>query len=800
MDTQIVQTKLLCNHCASICDEHPVHADDKIFCCAGCRSVYLLLEQNKLGHYYELEDKPGNSLKAKILKANYAFLDQPEIRKKLIDFSDGQITKITLRVSQMHCTSCIWLLENLNRLNKAVLSSRVNFLKRQVQITFHETDISLKELVTLMASVGYEPQLSLADLDKKVASRSNRHLIAQIGVAGFAFGNMMLFTFPFYLGLNIKADANLFVFFTWLNIGLILPVIFFSASDYFRSAWLGLKQRKLNIDLPISIGMLTLFLRSLFEVVSHTGIGYLDSLAGLVFFLLIGKWVQQRTYRSIAFDRDYRSYFPVSAMLRKDAKEYPVPLSELKEGDRIVVRNRELIPADGILLKSDALIDYSFVTGEAQPVQLKAGEQVYAGGRHQGQSIVLQLQKSVSQSYLTQLWNDESFNKTNQADLEHLTDHISSYFTPAILLIALLAGLYWLPTGLSKMILVISSVLIVACPCALALSVPFTFGNTLRLFGRKHFYLRNHSVIEEMSRGGHIVFDKTGTLTKGAGLLHWEGEEINADLAIKIAAMVRNSTHPLSRQILQSMAVEAHFPEAEEFEEISGKGLKAIFDGKEYRIGSAVWTDNSAINNVQQSKTYLSVDGMTKGAWIKRSVYRKGLKDMMETLSSRFKISLLSGDNDSECLTLQKILPPGSTMLFNQSPHDKLAYIKKMNEAGEKVIMLGDGLNDAGALQEASVGIAVSEDINTFSPACDAILKGSVLTHIPMLLAATRNARQIVYESFTISFLYNTVGLAFAVSGLLTPIVAAILMPLSSLSVLIYTYVRTGMSINLKVG
>jgi len=791
---------ILCYHCGSICDEHPVSLEDKHFCCVGCRSVFLLLEQNKLCNYYELENQPGISLKEKILHTNYAFLDQAEIRKKLIDFSDGKTTKITLRVSQMHCTSCIWLLENLGKLNKGILSSRVDFLKRQVRISFQESKISLKELVILMVSIGYEPQLSLDDLDKKVASRSSKRLITQLGVAGFAFGNMMLFTFPFYLGLNPETDKGLFYFFMWLNIGLAFPLVFYSASDYFRSAWLGLKQKKLNIDLPVSLGILALFLQSLYENLSHSGIGYLDSMAGLIFFLLIGKWIQQRTYRSIAFDRDYKSYFPVSAMLRKGAKEYPVALSELKTGDRIIVRNRELIPADAILLKSNALIDYSFVTGESQAVLVNAGELVYAGGRHLGQAIVMQLQKSVSQSYLTQLWNDDHFKKDIKGKLESMADRISMYFTPLILIIAFISSLFWYPYGLSKMIFVLSSVLIVACPCALALSVPFTFGNTMRIFAHKNFYLRNHTVIESINRCNHIVFDKTGTLSTTIGQLHWEGKSIDSKLGLSIIALVRNSTHPLSRQIFESLTFEGRLPELEHFEEIDANGLKAMIAGKEYRIGTAAWTGISETENHLQSKVYLSVAGKMIGYWVKKSIYRSGLKEMMARLSTRFQISLLSGDYDSDALILKEILPKGSNMLFNQSPHDKLAYIKKLADKGQVVMMLGDGLNDAGALQAAGVGIAVSEDINTFSPACDAIMKADEMKHFDQIIFEAIKSKHIVYESFTISFLYNTIGLSFAVAGMLTPLFAAILMPMSSLSVLIYTYFRTGNFLKLKFG
>ena len=308
---------------------------------------------------------PGTSFK-KEKTGDLWFLDDPEMLERLIDFRDGSIAKITFRLPQIHCSSCLWLLERLYHLNRGIMDSRVNFLQKRATITFNIESISLRELVALLADIGYKPdlQLDLAEGDDRQAT--DRTIYYQLGIAGFIFGNVMLFSFPEYLGLE---DSFFYRGFGYLNLLFSLPVVLYCARDYWRSALLGIRQRHLNIDVPITLGILALFLRSTYEILSGVGAGYLDSLAGLVFFLLIGKWFQQFTYDQLNFARDYRSYFPLSVSKKEAGAWRSIPLQKVVVGDILLVRNQELIPVDGKLLLQPAAIDYSFVTGENDPVQ-----------------------------------------------------------------------------------------------------------------------------------------------------------------------------------------------------------------------------------------------------------------------------------------------------------------------------------------------------------------------------------------------------------------------------------------------
>ncbi|NND07414.1 MAG: ATPase P, partial [Saprospiraceae bacterium] len=485
----LVEPTVVCYHCGEKCDQLTIREAEKHFCCAGCKTVYQILSENDLCNYYELNQAAGISFKRRS-NEKYGYLDDEGIEDRLIDFRDGNRTVVHFFLPQIHCSSCLWLLENLSRLDSSILSSKVNFLKKEVHIQYATGVISLRQVVELLSSLGYAPVLLLDKLDEDKVPTVDRSLYYKLGLAGFAFGNIMLLSFPEYLGLDPAVDGAFVRFFGYLNIVLILPVVSYSAQDYLRSAWHGLQQRHLNIDVPISLGILALMGRSFYEILSHTGAGYLDSLAGLIFFLLVGKWFQQKTFHKISFDRDYKSYFPMATHLLIHGKEKPVTIDKLKQGDRIVIREGELVPADTILLAGDANIDYSFVTGEAVLTRQVSGDKVFAGGRQMGGILQLEVLRPVDQSYLTSLWNDSAFSKSASAGTaSDLADRVAKYFTAIILLIALCTLLYWLPQNASVAINAVTAVLIIACPCAVALSIPFTFGNVLRILGDHGFYL-----------------------------------------------------------------------------------------------------------------------------------------------------------------------------------------------------------------------------------------------------------------------------------------------------------------------
>ncbi len=474
--------------------------------------------------------------------------------------------------------------------------------------------------------------------------------------------------------------------------------------------------------------------------------------------------------------------------IKQGGTEKSIPINKLMVGNRIIVRKNEIIPADSILFNGDGRIDYSFVTGESKPVSKVSGEMIYAGGRQLGSAIELEVIREVSQSYLTQLWNNDIFNKKTECFFTNFSNVISKRFTIFVLLTAFISAGFWLPSSFATAINVFTAVLIVACPCAIALSVPFTFGNAMRIFGRNKFYIRNTSVIEDLGKVESIVFDKTGTITQlGKSDLVFTGAVLNSFQQKMIKSLVRNSTHPLSLKIYNSLEADEFFP-VTKFDEIPGLGITGVVYGNTIKVGSKEYVNQSAHVDDLATKIFVSINDEVLGFFTVTNSYREGIGEVVKSLNKRFKLSLLSGDNE-----LLKFFNKEDELLFNQSPEDKLNYIQSLQSSNTKVLMVGDGLNDAGALKQSDVGIAVTEDISSFSPACDAILDASNLNMLPKILNYSQSAIKIIYISFVISFFYNLVGLSFAIQGMLSPLIAAILMPLSSISVVLFATISTNL-------
>ncbi|TYZ06918.1 HAD-IC family P-type ATPase [Hymenobacter lutimineralis] len=778
-------THLACAHCGDDCPPEPLLLGEVPFCCAGCRTVYELLEANNLCTYYRLDAQPGLKVQDVELPGRFDYLDTASVQEQLLAFRSDTRARLTLSIPQMHCTSCIWLLEHLPRLNAGIVEARVQFLRKEITITYLTAETSLRAVVQLLASVGYEPQITLAALGAQ-PHRASRTLYYQLGLAAFAFGNVMLLALPDYFSFVESLQQGFGRFFGYLSLGLALPVLLFSAQGFFRSAWQGVRQRYINLDFPISLGLASLFGVSTYAVLTGSGPSYFDSFTGLVFFMLIGKWVQQHTYDALRFDRDFTSYFPVAVTQLTPAGEQPISVKELKPGYRIRVRNQEVIPADAVLLRGAGQIDYSFVSGESTPVARASGELVYAGGRQLGEAIDLEVTREVSQGYLTQLWNNPAFAKEEtHRTLETYANRVGRYFVAVTLVLAAGTLAYWAPRDQALMWQAFTSVLVIACPCALSLATPFALGAALRVLGRHKLYLKNAGVVETLARADTLVFDKTGTLTDAhQAEVAYEGRPLSEKEKQLVATAAAQSTHPLSRRLAQELNVKPLQPT--DCREVAGQGVTAVVEGQEVRLGSAAFVGVAlAAGATSETRVYVGLNGEPAGYYTFHNVYRPALPALLASLKGRYALAVLSGDTAAEQDRLRALFGEDAELHFQQTPADKLAYIAARRAQGHTVVMIGDGLNDAGALRAADAGIALTDKLTNFSPACDAILDVSAFGQLTTFLGFSRACLRAVLITFALSFAYNGFGLAMAVQGKFTPIVSAILMPISSLSVMV---------------
>ncbi len=780
---------VLCYHCGTPCVSNTIAIEEKIFCCDGCKLVYEIINDNGLCDYYKIQSHPGLLQIKGIRNEKYAYLDNEEIAKQLYDFTNGDHTIVTLYIPGVHCSSCMWLLEHLPKVNPAIIESRLNFTSKEVTIHFSKSKISLRSITELLASIGYEPYISLDETENAQPKSFNKQKIYKLGIAGFCFGNIMMMSFPEYLSFTSGIEQQYAHLFRYLNLFLAIPVFFYCASEFFVTAWKGLKQKTLNIDAPIALALIITFSRSIFEIATNTGAGYLDSMSGIVFFMLVGRVVQERTYRSISFNRDYKSYFPIGVNVVTENGIESKRLQDLKEKDVVRLHNDEIIPADSIVLKGKAFIDYSFVTGESEPVAIKQNEMVYAGGRQVGEQLTIEIIKPVAGSYLTSLWNHYAFskNKEEQNDKESVIHLLSKYFTWVLLFLAACTATYWAVHDPSKIMGSVTAMLIVACPCALLLSSTFTNGNLLRILSNNGLFVRDSSVIEQLAKTDEIVFDKTGTITQGGtSIFTTTGHQLTEDELDLLYSVVCHSKHPLSKS-LSAWLGNRKETEADTWKEITGKGIEAIIADKLILVGSSEFTGaNNQKIKADKASVYVRINNNIT-CFTLVPVFRDAIPKIMPALKQKFKLALLSGDHDKQKDSLAQLLGKDSELLFEQKPLNKLQYIESLQQKGRTVMMIGDGLNDAGALQQSNVGITLADDINNFTPSCDAILDAKKFDLLPAIMELAKSSRFIIGLSFTISIVYNVIGLYFAMQGILSPMVAAILMPCSTLSIVIIT-------------
>ncbi|MFM1839987.1 MAG: hypothetical protein RIR47_36, partial [Bacteroidota bacterium] len=420
-----------CYHCGTSC-ESTIQIEDKSFCCDGCKFVFQLLDQNGMCQYYDLTQMPGLTAKGNFKSEKFNYLDSPAIQDQLLQKISNDQALVVLYLPQIHCVSCVWLLEHLNKINPGIIHSQTQFDKKEIKIVFNPSLISFKELVQLLAFVGYEPMIHLGGNDIINKKKVNRKQLFKIGIAGFCFSNIMMLSFPEYLSVEAAELGILRPFFIYLNLFLSLPVFFYSARDFFISAYTGLRQRWLNIDAPIALAILVAFGRSVYEIITQTGAGYLDSMSGIVFFMLIGRWFQDKSYDSFSFDRDYTSFFPLAVTQLIEGKEVNQPLASIQKDAELLIRTDEMIPADAILLTEGALVDYSFVTGEHAPVEIPLGQTIYAGGIQKGRAIQVRVVKPVGQSYITELWNSPAL-QNEKNNTQSFVHPWSQYFTMVLL-------------------------------------------------------------------------------------------------------------------------------------------------------------------------------------------------------------------------------------------------------------------------------------------------------------------------------------------------------------------------------
>jgi P-type Cu+ transporter len=763
-----------CAHCGDVCEQGGISDGEHSFCCDGCRSVYEILRSHDLCTYYDLDSKPASSMKG-TTSDEFAALDDPGIARHFIEFESAAHRRLRFEIPSMHCASCVWLLEQLDRLDPGIRASEVDLMRKVVRVEIDPGRTTTRSVATLLASIGYRPLIRAEGAAG--SSPAIRKIYLQLGVAGFAAGNVMMFSIARYFAGPSGMAPSLIMLFDVLSIVLSIPVLVYSASSWWRSAWSAVRRKTVNLDVPVALGIAVLFVRSVVDIVLGRSEGFLDSFTGLVFFLLIGRLFQQKAFDAVSFDRTYRSFFPLSVRVERRGEEHIVGVDAVAVGDAMLVRNGEVIPCDAVMLSRVGYVDYSFVSGESVPVECTEGSIVYAGGRVVGGQMRLTATKVVSHGYLASLW-DKAGQRTPRTRLTHLADLFGKYFTIGAVGVAMVGAMVWLP-DLRMSVDVLTAVLIIACPCALTIAAPATLGSAMALLGRRGVFIKNIGVLLDLAPVDTVVVDKTGTLTSTTHEVRWSGREVTADEVAAIASVAAQSTHPVSR----SIAAFHDLPPSTvaDVTEHPGQGIVGRVGDLTVQIGSASYVN--APDERSDVAAWVAIDGTVAGAYVLQAQLRDGIGDMLCELRERVRVRLLSGDTERDRPMFREHFDDAE-MRFRATPFEKVEDLRRVRSDGGHVLMIGDGLNDAGAMAEADVAVAVTEDTATLVPACDVIMRAAQLPDVPRLLRYARQMKRVIWWNLAFSMVYNVLGLWLAIAGLLSPVIVAIMMPVSSLIVI----------------
>jgi len=771
----------ICAHCGDDCGLHyPTEIFEgkmQAFCCQGCLTVYQLIHDGTFCNLEAIDDLPKNfKLLTGKYKDKFTWLDEPTIQAELLSYSNGSQAGVVLQLPSIHCSSCIYVLTQLNRFESSILSSSVNFPAKEITIHFREST-SLRKIVELLTSLGYEPDLSVNQSKKKSPFSET---IVKIGVAAFCTSNIMLLAFPAYLGMEVAGDTLLSEVFSWAGIALLIPVIFYVAADYFKNAYIGLKQGTTPVDVPIALAISMLGLRTIYEIASGTGLGYADSLSGLVLLLILGKYVQERTFASLDFEKDYQSVFPLSVLKHTKQGLKPTLIKQIELKDIIQIRYNELVPADGIVL-NDTTVDLSFISGESKPIAISKGTSIKAGSRVLSSATDIEINTLPSQSYLSQLWNKET-KKVLETPL--INTLFVKYFTLIVFAIAGICLYYWQNIDMQKGINASIAVLMVACPCALTLSLPFALSKAMAILGKHSFYVKNTAVIQHLATCDTMVFDKTGTLTHNpAESLKYVGEPLSNEESAILFNACSSSTHPVASLILANIPEsKIHIPLLH-FNELAGKGIEMEWHGGNMKLGSASFINQSTSS--ANTGTYIAINGAVKGCFVNTQELRIGMSEALQRLSKQYSLHLLTGDNASGLAALTKSKSYFNSIQAGKLPHEKEEYVRNLKNEDAKIVYFGDGINDIGAMKASNIAVAISEANGKLHPSSDVITSPNTLAHLADIMQFSKQVIKAVKISFIVSLFYNFIGISIAVSGHLSPLFAAIFMPLSSISVVL---------------
>lgn len=765
-----------CSHCGE-----DTKKNDEEFCCLGCAAAYKIIGGFGFENYYKLRE-----INPAIRKIKPEPSEEIDISEFIFAEKNGEFS-VSLMVQGLHCAACVWLIESILKKQKNVVAARINLSRKTLFLQWSGELKTGNELLHVIHEIGYKLLPFDEEILKTAEKKYSDSILRALAVAGFGAGNIMLFSFSLWFADVIdmgQSTRNLLQFFSSL---IALPVIIFSARPFFASAAKSIKAGYPNMDLAISIAIFLACAVSLLETFRSQSHVYFDSAVMLIFFLLIGRYLDLKARKkAFTIASEFTMLAASFGRVEENSQLKILPIGKLQEGMILIVAAGEKIAADGIVIEGESEIDTSLITGESLPKKIGHGREVFAGMINLTSPLKIKITKSAQNSLLAQIirLSEEVENKKNH--YIRIADKLAKFYLPAVHILAFFTFCFWFKTGWEIGLMNATAVLIITCPCALALAIPIVQTIAISNFIRRGILVKSGEALEKLPEIDVIVFDKTGSLTIGAPRLIdikiLVGNE-SKNFYLKLAAsLAKKSRHPISQAILASYSGDL---EELPIQENQGLGLESVFQNKILKLGRKEFC---GINSeVSQMSCFLKFGEDSKGDEV-IFFFEDEIKSDAKSIISQLKnfgkkIILLSGDSEKVVRDVAEKLGI-SEFYFTQTPISKVQFLEKLRVENKRFVMIGDGLNDAPSLALADVSISFSKAADISQNIADIIIQGEKLMPIILLLKSSKKAIALMKENLWIALIYNLIAIPFAVMGQVVPLVAAIAMSSSSLLVL----------------
>ena len=772
---------------------------DREFCCFGCQSVCQTIYDSGLQSFYRKTPAGETLTPPKEVPAELASYDSDEVQADYIE-KLGEERTIHLLIEGIHCAACVWLIEHSLAKVEGVISADVNLTTKRLLVRWNNQQISLSAILQSLAKIGYAALPFDLDTAEGALARRHRGLLYRMAFAGFAMMNLMWISIALYSGADQGEFRN---WFQWIGFLIATPTLFYAGFPFLRNAVLGLRRQYLTMDLPIAIGAMATYSYSTYITILNPPHGevYFDTVVNFIFVILVGRYLEAISKKQ-ALSATHRllELQPKLATVITDSGNKIVPVRSVIIGDHVLVKPGEKLPVDGMIVDGQSAVDESMLTGESIPILKTINDKVVAGSINGEGAFTVKTEQVLRNTALAKIVALMEAAQASKAPIQSLTDKVVPWFVFITLTLALATFAYWNQFDFELALLAATSVLIITCPCAFGLATPMSVAVATGVGANRGILIKQGAALEALSQLTHIVFDKTGTLTEGK--LRVVNIEVFADLSadklLSLAASVeQRSEHSIAVAIQQTAKdKQLNLYPVTDFISSPGEGISATVDGKQLLVGTQAWLlqhqikgeqQQARINDLEQqgvSCVFIAIDGVLSGLFGLVDELRSDVKKVIEELQKQnIKITVLSGDKKSVVMAVTAGLGDINRQA-EVKPKDKANTIRQLQKQGDIVAMVGDGVNDAPALIQADIGIALASGTDVSIESADIVLSHNELQQVAQARRLATKTLRTIKQNILLSMSYNIIMVPLAMMALVSPIVAALTMPVSSLLVI----------------